>query len=211
MRHILLMIICCTFLMVAGCGPGEPQKTVHDAVASRDVEDVKRHVAAGSDLNEPGPSGDTPCHVAIKMSAPTILRMLVENGADTTKKGLLDKSIFEVCLGNESYSESLDLLIELNAKGTDEDLYHAAWDGHAGLVAMLIKQECDPNYTRSGIDVHTPLLAATAEGHDEVVRLLLDAGADKSVRTHGHDSTMSAEQLARKKGFTKIAEMLASD
>ncbi len=49
---------------------------------------------------------------------------------------------------------------------------------------------------------HTPLHLAAATKRDKVVRLLLTRGARTSLRD---DAGMTAQDVAEKKGFTKIA------
>ena len=197
-------------LLVSACGPEAPQKTIYNAVASQDLVDVKRHIAAGSDLNVQGPNGDTPAHLAIKTDSLDILRALVEAGADTTKVGANDMTMLRLCFFDHPHPDAAKVLIELHAKGTDIDLWAAAEAGNAEAVSMLLEQGIDANYQRAQIDMQTPLLAAAAGGHEEVVRLLLDAGANKNVRSANPDHRQTAEQVAAGKGFAKLAEMIAA-
>jgi cytohesin len=55
-------------------------------------------------------------------------------------------------------------------------LHRAATAGRTEVVALLLKEQADPNIADA--DGATPLLGASYEGHAEVVELLLKAGAD---------------------------------
>jgi ankyrin repeat protein len=55
-------------------------------------------------------------------------------------------------------------------------------------VRWLLEQGADPNDRWSHWDAEvTPLHLAAAQGHAEMVRLLLAAGADPSIRDSKHD------------------------
>jgi len=76
-------------------------------------------------------------------------------------------------------------------------LKHAAWDGRARVLRVLLD---------AGADVRTiggqPLYVAAWAGHAHIVRMLLDAGAD------AHDSDDLAPIMARLYGRTEILQIL---
>ena len=49
MKHILITTIAAVVLV--GCGPSPPDISIHEAVKKGDVESVKKHLAAGTDIN----------------------------------------------------------------------------------------------------------------------------------------------------------------
>ena len=57
MKHLLLTTIAAVVLV--GCGG-----SIHDAAESGNIEAVKQHLAAGSDVNLKGKFGETPLHWA---------------------------------------------------------------------------------------------------------------------------------------------------
>ena len=57
---ILLTIIAA--VLVVGCGPPPPDISIHDAASKGDIEAVKQHIAAGTDVNAKGIVGETPLH-----------------------------------------------------------------------------------------------------------------------------------------------------
>ena len=58
MKHILITTIA-TVLLV-GCGESTPDISIHDAASSGNIEAVKQHLAAGTDVNAKGVFGVTP-------------------------------------------------------------------------------------------------------------------------------------------------------
>ncbi len=52
----------------------------------------------------------------------------------------------------------------------------AAYNGHAGLVKELLTRGADGN--RANDQGQSPLAGAVFKGHDEVVRVLVEGGAD---------------------------------
>ena len=51
MKHLLLTTIAA--LVLVGCGESPPDISIHDAAALGNIEAVKKHLAAGKDVNAP--------------------------------------------------------------------------------------------------------------------------------------------------------------
>lgn len=98
--------------------------------------------------------------------------------------------------------------IEEPVNGSIPPLLWAALEGDVDTVKELIKGGADVN--RFGPD-ETPLIAAARKGYDddhmEIVKLLLDAGADVNA-TDCYGS--SAVRLAQRKGLTRMVNYLQS-
>ena len=69
----------------------------------------------------------------------------------------------------------------------------AAYHGHAATVAMLLERRADVD--RRNHRDQAPVAGALFKGEDEVVRLLLDAGADLDAGTPSGRAT--AEMFGR--------------
>src|SRR4051812_41260445 len=81
-------------------------------------------------------------------------------------------------------------------------LYNAAHRGNNQEVLSLLASGKDINGQKTG---WTPLMIAAAEGHTDIVKLLLEKGADANARnSYGRTSLMFASSY----GFTQIAELL---
>ena len=62
MKHILITTIA-TVLLV-GCGESTPDISIHDAAYDGNIEAVKQHLAAGTDVNVKDKYGNTPLYKA---------------------------------------------------------------------------------------------------------------------------------------------------
>ena len=71
--------------------PSEPQEaiviqkpdiSIHDAAYEGNIEAVKQHLAAGTDVNAKDKEGDTPLHIATWNSHWQIAQLLITKGAD---------------------------------------------------------------------------------------------------------------------------------
>jgi ankyrin repeat protein len=77
----------------------------------------------------------------------------------------------------------------------------------AAIVALLLEYRADPHVR--GINDYTALHMAAALGRADIVRLLLDAGADPTLRTR-IDERETPRELAEASGFREIAALLAA-
>ena len=101
MKPLLLTTIAAVVLV--GCGPSVD---IHKAVNAGNIEVIKRHLAAGADVNAKGDDGGTPLHDAAFWGHKEIAELLIANGADvnaTDKYG-------ETPLGETQRYEIADLL-----------------------------------------------------------------------------------------------------
>lgn len=83
------MIIVVVFLGLASCdsnkaatNDGTPAMTIHEATFMGDVEAVKAHVVAKTDLNEVDAYGSAPLAIAATFGKTDIAKLLIESGAD---------------------------------------------------------------------------------------------------------------------------------
>ena len=51
-------------VLLVGCGPPPPDISIHDAAKKGNIEAVKQHLAAGTDVNTKDEFGRTPFHFA---------------------------------------------------------------------------------------------------------------------------------------------------
>ena len=144
MKKIAAWIFVITFL--GACGRTEPQATVAspsvdiwNAAAEGNIEAIKQHISAGTDLNAKEPTnGGTPLMGAALLGQTEAASLLIEKGAEVNAKN------------NEGATA---LLI-------------AAFFGHPETVELLLKKGADVNATNIRAD--TPLDAVAGEWSPEL-------------------------------------------
>ena len=80
MKHLLLTTIAAAVLV--GCG----RSPIHDAARDGNIEAVKQHLAAGTDVNAKTLSGMTPLQTAASWGNKEIVELLIAKGADVNAK-----------------------------------------------------------------------------------------------------------------------------
>jgi len=99
---------------------------------------------------------------------------------------------------------ALELLIKKvgNVDATDSQgrtlLYCSSLNGYLDFVKVLLKKGADPLHKVSWKDDQSALHASAAQGHIEVMKLLLDAGVNVDIETgHGETPLMYAARNTR--------------
>ena len=114
MKHLLLTTIAAIVLM--GCGPKAPDISIYEAAREGNIEAVKQHIAAGTDVNAKDDALEwTPLFMAAGKGHKEIAELLLANGAEVSAKGDGGVTPLHIApLG--SHKEVAELLI---AKGAD--------------------------------------------------------------------------------------------
>ncbi|XP_014663141.1 PREDICTED: putative ankyrin repeat protein RF_0381 [Priapulus caudatus] len=133
----------------------------------------------GADANAADSYGQTSLHYAAYSGRLNIMRLLLEAGA----------------VPNVAHTKS-----------GETPLMYAAWVGEEAMVQMLLSHGADANATDSY--GWTSLHIAVCSGRLDIVRLLLEAGADPSVADT--ESGMTPLMMAVRKGNEAAVQMLLS-
>ena len=115
MKHLLLTTIAAVVLV--GCGQSVD---IWEAARTENVEAVKQHLAAGTDVNAKTGSGRTPLHYAAREGHKEITDLLLTNGADVNAKneeGVTPLDWAECCADKK---ETTDLLRKHGGKTGQE-------------------------------------------------------------------------------------------
>ena len=84
MKHLLLTTIAA--VLQVGCGPSVPDISMYDAAEVGNIDAVKQHLAAGTDVNAKDKDGWTPLHPASYEGHVEIVELLIGKGADVNAK-----------------------------------------------------------------------------------------------------------------------------
>ena len=163
---------------------------------------VQTMLDAGVDVNVRGRVwGEAALHRAAFQGHVDVVRLLLERGADVT---LRDRCYHSSPLGWAAHAEqraALDLLLEHPER---LDLRDAVEFGKAERVAELMG-ETDPDASIAGGEPGVLLRAAAHGGHLDLVRILLERGADPDLR---NSEGLSAADYAREQGHDAVVEAL---
>lgn len=155
---------------------------VHAAEAG-DVQDVQRLLDAGVAIDTVVEGDGTALIGAARGGQMHMVQYLLDRGADPNVKAPGDGSPL-IQAARHGHGDIAKLLIarradvNLMVMGDENALMQAAWNGHIGIVRLLIEQGADVN-ARAVEDgrIRTALSLARRGGHDDVVQILLGAGA----------------------------------
>lgn len=122
------------------------------------------------------------------------------------KQGKVDEVIAELDAG---VPVDLPATSYVTIKGVSP-LFVASQFGQGDVVSELLKRGADPNLSfgsteGSSVPVGTALHAASGNGRAEIVRILIEAGADLTAHTY---ATGTPLHLARARGYQDIEQML---
>ena len=87
MQSILVSIVAAVVLV--GCGESQqsaPDISIIEAVRKGNVEAVKQHLAAGTDVNAKGRAGQTPLNEAALRGHKEVVELLIAKGANVNEK-----------------------------------------------------------------------------------------------------------------------------
>jgi ankyrin repeat protein len=178
------------------------------AAAKGDDREVERILARGTDPNEADSSGWTALHAAATRNHVDVVRRLLSSGADVdarTEDGVTP--LLNAACAGRPVIEAL-LAAGANAAAKDRGqgwrpLDRFADYANAAGVELVLKAGADVD--AEDFNGGTALANAAEAGCEECVELLLAAGVDATRTWDG----ASAADLARRHGFTRLAERLA--
>ena len=217
MGLLLLPAVACAVLLAA-CDSGHseqpsPTRGLVEAAGAGRLEAVRRLLDEGADVDVRDSRGRTAVTAAAMGEHVSVVRALVEAGADVDLQDedrnnplLLCGENGNVALLREVLRASPDLSATNRYGGTA--LIPASDRGHVGMVRALLKTDMPVDHLNNlG---WTALLEAVILGnggiaHQQIVRMLLDAGADPGIADR--DGVPPLEH-ARDRGDTEIVAML---
>jgi uncharacterized protein len=169
----------------ASLSPRQPQSlgdALHAAVRAGNLDEVKRLVSAGADVNARDPLGSTPLFVAAWSGNTEIASFLLAHGALVNASRPEDNSTALRCAVLAGQAETVELLLASGARvdtrySSNQTVLHlAAARANAQIVDLLLASHADIGW----VDVNGNTALDTAVLHDQlqVASLLITHGAD---------------------------------
>lgn len=184
------LLVCITASSYAQPAEAEtPNRPIHQAVSLGDIEQIKLHIANGTDLNEPDANQNTVLGIAIRSMRGEVVKVLVEGGADVTKPSRGVPPLIMATIRNNA--EIAELLLDhgadvegANATGMTA-LIVAAENGYLDIVELLVANGANVNATdKRG---QTALSVARARRQTDVAGFLSEHGAEEPEDMFGDD------------------------
>ena len=199
---VLAAALFVTLVSASGDGP------VAKAVKAGDLAAVRALVASGADVNARSGDGSTPLLWAAHNSHPEMARLLIAAGAQVDQAN--DYGITPLLHASRVGDAAMvDLLLEAGADPArahpegETPLMAAARAGSVPAARLLLTRGAAVN-AADAFQQATALMWAAAEGHREVVDLLLEAGADLNLQAHVNPLTERHNADFPTGGFTAL-------
>ena len=187
------------------CKPPPPDISIKAAASRGNIEAVKQHLAAGTDVNAKDEGGDTPLDWATAFRRTEIADLLRKHGGKTGKE-LPSLTLWEAVRrgGLQEVKDFLANGADVNAKrggSAGTPLHSAANRGHKEVAELLIANGADVN--EKDEYGYTPLHQAAWGGHTEVTELLIANGADVNAKSNeqlvvkGNDVNVKSKRRGR--------------
>ena len=195
--------------LLAGMAWQTASANVASAARDADLEEVRKLIAAGSDVNLPGSDGASALLWAAHQGSPELVKLLLDAGGDPNAANNFGVTPL---LEASRYGDAATIKALLDggadpavaAREGETPLMAAARAGNAAAVQLLIDTGVDVNAVES-LQEQSALMWAAAEGHLDVVDALLDKGADANLKARASElTTRSTRADYPSGGFTAL-------
>ena len=219
-RMILLALLCAFCVLLQTDQVVGQERTMFEAARTNDVARIEALIAEGAEIDAVDENGRTALLIATHRNNIEAATVLIDAEADVNRKDNIEDSPF-LYAGAEGRLEILRLMLKAGADLASTNRYGgtalipAAHHGHVETVRELLQTKIDIDHiNKLG---WTALLEAVILGdgsptYVEIVRLLVDAGADMTIADRDGVTPLAhavarrqdaVERLLREKGAVK--------
>jgi ankyrin repeat protein len=176
------------------------KRPLHEAAAAGWLGAVEALLAAGANVAAKTATGETPLHLAARGGHTEVVRALLAAGADPDASDVRRKTPW-LEAQSAGHAEAAALLA---ARAAPPDIVAALRSGRVDLVRRLV--EGDPRLLGRLPGGATALHVAAGAGHEDLVRFLLDRGADVNALDEGLMSPL--HRVVHEGGSVRLAKLL---
>ncbi|RNB69616.1 ankyrin repeat domain-containing protein [Brevibacillus panacihumi] len=195
---------------------GELNQALLQAVQNGDQDQIKKLLADGADIDATDDRGRTSAMIAVHTDQLEIFQLLVEKGANINiRDQRLDNPLLYA--GAEGKIDFVKAAIAAGADTTITNrfggtaLIPAADRGHVEVVReLLANSDVDVNHVNNlgwTALLEAVILGDGGKNHQEIVKLLIDHGADVNLADHDGVTPL---QHAKKRGYQEMIELLTN-
>ena len=228
-KHLFLTVLIFSLLLQTSTNIAKAQNISQElivAAKSNNLKKIKQLIKKGADVNSEDENGATVLMWAVYKSDLSLVKFLVENKADFTKKGLIyiteDKSAYygnliAIAVAENKFKILKYLIEECNIDIDDKEYYTetqtdngwtglqwAAYKGKIEIAEYLINKGANINANHLA-DKTTPLIYALQNQKDETAKFLINKGADVNIQNY---YKWTAIHYAARRGNDEIVELL---
>jgi len=189
-------------------GNNYASRVLHYAAQKGHKEVVELLISKGANVNARNAVGDTPLHEAERAEHEDIIRLLIDNGADVNVKNNEGLTPADVALGRirKVVAPLTPVAKLLIAKGADISVVSAVHMEDLDKARELIRKGASVNVKDER--GRTALHYAAAQGHKDIVEILLANGADVNAGTDLYNKAPA--EFAMDANHNEVAELLIS-
>jgi len=196
----------CLAALAVACGqPQPPTVPLYRALQVGDLDQLKRHLYHGTDVNAPDGAGDYPLHVAARNGQIAIARALIDHGTRLDVRDAGDRSPLHLALA-AGRTELAALLFGAGAGDSPQSLLFAlVREGSADRDALGLLRRRGADINALDETGQAPLHLAVRAGRVALAKRLILAGADTNLPDADGHTPLG---LALKGGDTDLVGML---
>ena len=178
------------------------------------VNVVEMALQNGASLGKlPGAEENMPLTVAAAHGHIELVRLFLSYGVDLTERISYNNTVLKSALGAAAFGGHVEIVRLLISEAVQQKLcwnfeytwWAAGLKGEHEVIRLLLEHGGTPGYSVQLTD--SPLVAASTNGHIEVIELLLKSGID--IQGKHRESAKSALWTAAGRGYVSIVKLLA--
>jgi len=175
----ILVALALSVLLLGACGePPPPTINLYRAIQSGDLDQIKRHIHWGTDIDQADTQGERPLHAAARRGRLVIARELLQNSADPNATNQAGETPLRIAL-LAGKTQLADALLSAGAR-----------DDPQALLFILVRAGVDDRdslvfLTERGADIDAqdqlgaaPLHITVGDGQRRLTKRLIDLGAE---------------------------------